>query len=193
MTETPMRRPTIKDVAERAKVSLKTVSRVINNEPSVLQGTRARVLHAIAELDYEPDQSARNLRSGTPFVIGLIYDNPNPYHIIGVQNGVLAACRETGFGLQIHPCDSTSPLLADEVDTLSVITSADRRCAAISKVVRVRVEFSKNTLHTVLPRSNGTFFTARAPTSRNESAVSSISVSSSRRSPSRDRKWRSWP
>ena len=110
-----MRRPTIKDVAERAKVSLKTVSRVINNEPSVMQGTRTRVLHAIDELDYEPDQSARNLRSGTPFVVGLIYDNPNPYHIIGVQNGVLAACRETGFGLQIHPCDSTSPLLAEEL------------------------------------------------------------------------------
>lgn len=110
-----MRRPTIKDVAERANVSLKTVSRVINNEPSVLHGTRARVLRAIDELDYEPDAAARNLRSGTPFVIGLVYDNPNPYHIIGVQNGVLAACRETGFGLQIHPCDSTSPLLADEL------------------------------------------------------------------------------
>jgi len=110
-----VRRPTIKDVAERAKVSLKTVSRVINNEPSVMQGTRARVLHAIAELDYEPDPSARNLRSATPFVIGLVYDNPNPYHIIGVQNGVLAACRETGFDLQIHPCDSSSPLLADEL------------------------------------------------------------------------------
>ncbi|MCF5991862.1 LacI family transcriptional regulator, partial [Xanthomonas perforans] len=108
-----MRRPTIKDVAERAKVSLKTVSRVINNEPSVMQATRARVLRAIADLDYEPDPSARNLRSGTPFVIGLVYDNPNPYHIIGIQNGVLAACRETGFGLQIHPCDSTSPLLAE--------------------------------------------------------------------------------
>ena len=110
-----MRRPTIKDVAERAKVSLKTVSRVINNEPSVMQGTRARVLHAIAELDYEPDVTARNLRSGTPFVIGLVYDNPNPYHIIGVQNGVLAACRETGFGLQIQPCDATSPLLVEEL------------------------------------------------------------------------------
>lgn len=112
---TSMRRPTIKDVAERAKVSLKTVSRVINNEPSVMQATRARVLRAIADLDYEPDPSARNLRSGTPFVIGLVYDNPNPYHIIGIQNGVLAACRETGFGLQIHPCDSTSPLLAEEL------------------------------------------------------------------------------
>ena len=32
-----------------------------------------------------------------------------------IQNGVLAACRETGFGLQIHPCDSSSPLLADEL------------------------------------------------------------------------------
>ncbi|MBD9369936.1 LacI family DNA-binding transcriptional regulator [Xanthomonas sp. XNM01] len=113
-----MRRPTIKDVAERAKVSLKTVSRVINNEPSVMQATRSRVLQAIADLDYEPDATARNLRSGTPFVIGLVYDNPNPYHIIGVQNGVLAACRETGFGLQIHPCDSTSPLLAEELAEL---------------------------------------------------------------------------
>jgi len=113
--ETVMRRPTIKDVAERAKVSLKTVSRVINNEPSVMQATRARVLRAVAELDYEPDPSARNLRSNTTFVIGLVYDNPNPYHIIGVQNGVLSACRETGFGLQIHPCDSTSPMLAEEL------------------------------------------------------------------------------
>ena len=58
-----MRRATIKDVAERAKVSLKTVSRVINNEPSVMQATRARVLRAIAELDYEPDPAARNLRA----------------------------------------------------------------------------------------------------------------------------------
>ena len=80
-----------------------------------MQATRARVLRAVAELDYEPDPSARNLRSNTTFVIGLVYDNPNPYHIIGVQNGVLSACRETGFGLQIHPCDSTSPMLAEEL------------------------------------------------------------------------------
>src|SRR5690606_33039436 len=64
------RKPTIRTVAQRAGVSLKTVSRVINNEPSVLPATRARVLQAIAELDYEPDPSARNLRSSSAYVIG---------------------------------------------------------------------------------------------------------------------------
>jgi LacI family transcriptional regulator len=109
------RRATIRDVAERAEVSLKTVSRVINNEPSVTPATRARVTQAVIELSYEPDPSARNLRNGLSFVIGLVYDNPNPHHIIAMQKGVLAACRETGFGLQIQPVDSTSPTLADEL------------------------------------------------------------------------------
>ena len=110
-----MRRPTITDVAKRAKVSLKTVSRVINNEPSVRERTRDRVLEVISELKYHPDISARNLRSAKAYAIGLAYDNPNPYYVISVQNGVLAACRKTGFGLQIHPCDAASPLLAEEL------------------------------------------------------------------------------
>ncbi len=86
-----------------------------------------------------------------------------------------------------------SPLLVEEVEMFRLSTSAESRLAASSKVVRVRVEFSKNTLQTVLPRSSGTFLTARSPTSRKESAVSSSSVSSSRDSPSMVRKWRSWP
>jgi LacI family transcriptional regulator len=113
-----VRRPTIKDVAQRSKVSLKTVSRVINNEASVRSHTRERVQRAIEELKYEPDQSARSLRTATSYAIGLVYDNPNPYYVISVQNGVLAACRDQGFGLQIHPCDSTVPDLADELREL---------------------------------------------------------------------------
>ena len=53
-----------------------------------------------------------------------------------------------------------------------LITSADSRLAAISKVVRVRVEFSKNTLKMDLPRSSGTFFTSRSFTLTNCEAVS---------------------
>ena len=104
-----MHRPTIKDIAQRAKVSLKTVSRVINNEASVRGPTRDRVQRAIEEPKYEADQSARSLRTAMSYAIGLVYDNPNPYYVISVQNGVPAACRDQGFGLQIHPYDSTAP------------------------------------------------------------------------------------
>lgn len=109
---------TIKDVAQRARVSTKTVSRVINQEPAVHEETRARVLQAIDELRYRPDLSARSLRSAKAYAIGLVYDNPNPHYIISVQGGVLSACREMGYGLQIHPCDSTSPTLARELSEL---------------------------------------------------------------------------
>jgi LacI family transcriptional regulator len=109
---------TIKDVALRAQVSLKTVSRVINDEPSVRPNTRARVLKAIDDLNYRPDVSARSLRGAKAYAIGLVYDNPNAHYIIAIQNGVLSVCRELGFGLQIHPCDSSSPKLARELSDL---------------------------------------------------------------------------
>jgi LacI family transcriptional regulator len=113
-----VRSATIKDVAERARVSLKTVSRVINHEKSVRAETRAAVERAIAELNYQPDLSARSLRSAKSFALGLVYDNPNPYYVISVQSGVLSVCRETGFGLQIHPCQANSPRLAQELRDL---------------------------------------------------------------------------
>ena len=69
-----------------------------------------------------------------------------------------------------------SPLDADDVLTLRLMTSADKRLAAISNVVRVRVLFSKNILHTVLPRSNGTFLMSRSATPTKLSAVSKICV-----------------
>lgn len=113
-----MRSPTIKDVARHAGVSLKTVSRVINHEPSVRGETREKVERAIEQLGYRPDPSARSLRSTHSFAIGLVYDNPNAHYVIDLQNGVLSACRERGFGLQIHPCDSSSPKLAEELASL---------------------------------------------------------------------------
>lgn len=114
-----MQKSTIKDVAKRSRVSLKTVSRVINHEPAVSEKTRRRVQDAIAELNYHPDSAARNLRSARSYAIGLAYDNPNPYYVISVQSGVLSACRETGFGLQIHPCNGSSPTIATELRDLA--------------------------------------------------------------------------
>ncbi|MGH8031764.1 MAG: substrate-binding domain-containing protein, partial [Luteimonas sp.] len=49
------------------------------------------------------------------YTLGLVYDNPNAYYLIAMQNGVLSVCRETGYGLQIHPCDSSASDLASEL------------------------------------------------------------------------------
>ena len=81
----------------------------------------------------------------------------------GTARGGRRTCRRSSPP-GCRRCRAASrPLLVDDTPMLRLITSADRRFAAISKVVRVRVEFSKNRLNTELcPRSNGTFFTSRS-------------------------------
>ena len=59
MTKAPPRRAKIQDVAEAAGVAIKTVSRVLNNEPNVREETRARVLAVVKKLNYHPSLSAR--------------------------------------------------------------------------------------------------------------------------------------
>lgn len=113
-----MVKSTIKDVARVAGVSLKTVSRVINNEPTVKAATRDKVKEAVKQLNYQPDMSARNLRGNTSYAVGLVYDNPNPYYVVDVQNGALQTCREMGYSLQIHPCNADSDKIVDELSDL---------------------------------------------------------------------------
>jgi LacI family transcriptional regulator len=70
------------DVARRAGVSLKTVSRVVNSEPAVAQELTDRVLEAIAELGFRRNDIARNLRSGrvNPTIGLLIEEIANPFY-----------------------------------------------------------------------------------------------------------------
>ena len=106
-----MPKVTIDDVAKLAGVSIKTVSRVVNREPNVRESTRKRVEKAVAQLNYRPNQSARNLASHRSKLIGLVYDDPAAYespssgYIIRLQQGVLRACKENNYELLIHPCD----------------------------------------------------------------------------------------
>jgi LacI family transcriptional regulator len=65
---------TIKQVAERAGVSFKTVSRVINGDTYVSVDTRERVMVAVRELGYRPNLSARHMRTQRSQVIGFITD-----------------------------------------------------------------------------------------------------------------------
>ncbi len=97
---------TIKDVALQAGVSFKTVSRVMNHEGTVKPETLEKVNKAIAELNYQPNTAARNLAGSKSYALGFLYDNPNAYYVIDMQQGILEECGRKGYELLIHPCDS---------------------------------------------------------------------------------------
>lgn len=106
---------TIKDVARLANVSIKTVSRVTNHETSVGAKTLEKVKKAIAELNYLPNHAARNLAATQSYSLGFVYDNPNAYYIIDMQNGILDGCQERDYELVIHPCSSSSESIVDQL------------------------------------------------------------------------------
>lgn len=119
-----MANATITDVARLAGVSIKTVSRVVNQETGVRDQTRAKVQAAIDELDYCPNQSARDLASARAHLICLIYEDPSNYglpsagYIIRLQTGVLRVCRSHGYELLVHPASQRNPKVAEELQAV---------------------------------------------------------------------------
>jgi LacI family transcriptional regulator len=119
-----MARATIDDVAKLAGVSIKTVSRVFNNEPNVRASTREKVENAIAQLNYRPNQAAQNLASHHARLIVLIYEDTSDYeipsagYIIRMQEGALRACHSGNYELLIHPCRYRSKHVVNELKEL---------------------------------------------------------------------------
>jgi DNA-binding LacI/PurR family transcriptional regulator len=88
------RRPTMKDVAAHAGVSLSTVSYVVNDSGPVASDRRARVLDAIRILDYTPNESARSLKRHSASTIGLIVPELANQYFAMVAEGVERAASE---------------------------------------------------------------------------------------------------
>jgi LacI family transcriptional regulator len=146
-------RPTMNDVAARAGVGLKTVSRVVNGEPGVLPSTAALVRRAIDELGFRRNDSARQLRTGRTAGIGLVLEDvADPFYslLTGAVEEVahahgsllfsassqddprleaelaLALCARRVDGLIIVPAAQDHGYLAPEVDAGLAMVFADR-------------------------------------------------------------------
>src|SRR3989337_2978746 len=109
---------TINDIARLANVSKKTVSRVINESPFVREETRSRINEIIRSTGFTPDPQARGLAFRRSYLIGLVYDNPNAPYVINVHEGALAALRQGGYELVVHPCDRNSPEFLSDIRQL---------------------------------------------------------------------------
>ena len=96
----------IKDIAQHCGVAVSTVSRVLNDHPDVSDETRTKVLSAVSELHYIPNNSARNLVRTTSDSIALLVKgvgNPFFSRLIKVIEREVAAM---GFTLELHQMDT---------------------------------------------------------------------------------------
>jgi LacI family transcriptional regulator len=87
----------MKDVASRAGVALKTVSRVVNGEPGVTPATTSRVLGAIEDLGFRRNESARLLRTGQTATLGFIAEDAADPDQAALYRGLEEVAAERGF------------------------------------------------------------------------------------------------
>lgn len=141
---------TINEVATRAGVSKKTVSRVLNKEPYVTQATLAKVKKAMAELNYSPNPQARGLASSKSFLLALIYDNPNTNYVSEAMLGALSQCTAAGFELVVRPCSDDSQnkheeiidfLLKTKIDGALLLPPVSESAEFISKLEKAKCKF----------------------------------------------------
>ncbi|MEV8443488.1 LacI family DNA-binding transcriptional regulator [Actinosynnema sp. NPDC051121] len=131
----------IRDVATRAKVSVGTVSNVLNRPEVVAPATRDRVMGAIEELGFVRNDAARQLRSGTPRAIGLVVlDVGNPF-FTDVARGVEDTASEAGHAVILCNSDESTQREARHVDLLAeqrvhgvLITPVDADLAAVRRL-----------------------------------------------------------
>lgn len=132
----------MKDVALRAGVALKTVSRVVNGEAGVTPETASRVQNAIAELGFRRNESARLLRTGRTATLGYIAENWGDRESAALGRGVEEVAREHGFLLFAGSTDAdpvreeqlTLSLCARRVDGLIIVPTPGNHEYLVSEI-----------------------------------------------------------
>jgi LacI family transcriptional regulator len=101
---------TIHDVASQAGVSIKTVSRVVNQEPYVREATRKRVEDSMAQLGYTPNISARRLASERSYMIGLIsQETVDDQYFSSILHTAIKVGLEKGYASLVIPFTPFDP------------------------------------------------------------------------------------
>lgn len=110
---------TIRDVARRARVSIATVSRALNNTGKVRPEIRERVLRAARKLRYTPHGGARSLISGRTHTVGLLLPDLHGEYFSELIRGVDRAARRRGLHLLVSSSHGSASEAASAVRALS--------------------------------------------------------------------------
>lgn len=115
-TPGPPRPPTLRDVAELAGVSIKTVSNVVNDFPHVKDSTRERVREAILQIGYRPQAAAQQLRTGNSGLITLAVPSLDFTYFSNIAQAFIEEAQRRGQTIVLH---STSAGRDEELNVLS--------------------------------------------------------------------------
>ncbi len=130
------RAASIRDVARRAEVSHQTVSRVLNNHPSIRPETKQRVLDAIEELGYRPNRAARMLVTSRSRTIGILSSSRTQYGPASSIQAIEVAARASGYSVVTSNLPTTDEgAILSEVDHL--VDQAVEGIVVIAPQVRV--------------------------------------------------------
>ena len=118
-----MANATIYDVAGAAKVSLATVSRVLNNPEKVNPETRKRVLEVIKQLGYRPNAIARGLASRKTTTVGIIVSDITRASVSQMIHGIMTVAKQFAYSIKIFSMndepsieDFTRVVVSEQVD-----------------------------------------------------------------------------
>lgn len=95
----------LKDVAERAGVSIKTASNVVNGYAHVTPETRSRVQSAVSALGYRPNLTARSLRGGRTGVVALAVPDLSSPYFAEIARGIIIAAERRGWTVLVDQTD----------------------------------------------------------------------------------------
>ena len=118
-----MANATIYDVAGAARVSLATVSRVLNNPEKVNEETRKRVLEVIKQLGYRPNAIARGLASRKTTTVGIIVSDITRASVSQMIHGIMTIAKQFSYSIKIFSMsdeksleDFARTVVAEQVD-----------------------------------------------------------------------------
>ncbi len=100
-----MAHATLRDVAARSGVSVRTVSNVVTGSKAVAEPTRARVQRAVEELGYRPNMVARSLRSGRSNIIAVAVPELHVPYFAELVSEITARARERGYTVLVDQTD----------------------------------------------------------------------------------------
>jgi DNA-binding LacI/PurR family transcriptional regulator len=135
----------LEDVAKACGVSYQTVSRVVNNSPAVADKTRRKVLHAIAELGYRPNLTARRLATRRASLIGMVGSNITYYGPAQVMVSIEETAKRAGYNLMFARVQQPSraeltaaitDLCAHQVDGLVLGVPTEGKIDLVRKLCR---------------------------------------------------------